>query len=63
MNYVHVDVFSVLPYSGNSLAVFPESHGLTSAQMLRITQERVISRRYFSNPRLIRPLSALVCSI
>ena len=39
MNYVHVDVFSVLPYSGNSLAVFPEAHGVTAAQMLRITQE------------------------
>jgi trans-2,3-dihydro-3-hydroxyanthranilate isomerase len=39
MNYVHVDVFSVSPYSGNSLAVFPESQGLTTAQMLRITQE------------------------
>ena len=39
MNYVHVDVFSVSPYSGNSLAVFPQAHGLTTAQMLRITQE------------------------
>jgi trans-2,3-dihydro-3-hydroxyanthranilate isomerase len=39
MTYVHVDVFSVVPYSGNSLAVFPEAHGLTTAQMLRITQE------------------------
>ena len=39
MYYVHVDVFSVLPYSGNSLAVFPRARGLGTAQMLRITQE------------------------
>jgi predicted PhzF superfamily epimerase YddE/YHI9 len=38
-NYVHVDVFSSLPYSGNSLAVFPDARGLTAIQMLRITQE------------------------
>lgn len=34
-----VDVFSRQPYGGNSLPVFPESRGLTSSQMLRITQE------------------------
>src|SRR5271170_1987002 len=38
-DYVHVDVFSPLPYSGNSLAVFPDARGLTAAQMLRMTQE------------------------
>ena len=38
-NYMHVDVFSTRPYSGNSLAVFPNSPGLTADQMLRITQE------------------------
>jgi trans-2,3-dihydro-3-hydroxyanthranilate isomerase len=38
-NYTHVDVFSPRPYSGNSLAVFPNSLGLTADQMLRITQE------------------------
>jgi trans-2,3-dihydro-3-hydroxyanthranilate isomerase len=38
-NYTHVDVFSTRPYSGNSLAVFPNSRGLTADQMLRITQE------------------------
>src|SRR6266436_5847432 len=38
-DYVHVDVFSSLPYSGNSLAVFPDARGLTAMQMLRITQE------------------------
>jgi trans-2,3-dihydro-3-hydroxyanthranilate isomerase len=39
MDYVHVDVFSALPYSGNSLAVFPRARGLATAQMQRITQE------------------------
>jgi trans-2,3-dihydro-3-hydroxyanthranilate isomerase len=38
-DYIHVDVFSARPYSGNSLAVFPNSAGLTADQMLRITQE------------------------
>jgi len=38
-NYIHVDVFSEVPFSGNSLAVFPDARGLTTAQMLRITQE------------------------
>ncbi|MFE8013975.1 PhzF family phenazine biosynthesis protein [Streptomyces antibioticus] len=39
MRYVHVDVFSSQPYSGNSLAVFPEASGRTPRQMGRITQE------------------------
>ncbi|MET9134600.1 PhzF family phenazine biosynthesis protein [Streptomyces antibioticus] len=39
MRYVHVDVFSSQPYSGNSLAVFPEAAGRTTRQMGRITQE------------------------
>ncbi|MGS5085278.1 PhzF family phenazine biosynthesis protein [Hydrogenophaga sp. A37] len=39
IEFVHVDVFSPEPYSGNSLAVFPDARGLSAAQMLRITQE------------------------
>ncbi len=39
LNFVHCDVFSSRPYSGNSLAVFPDQHGLTDPQMLAITQE------------------------
>jgi PhzF family phenazine biosynthesis protein len=38
-DYMHVDVFSTRPYSGNSLAVFPNATRLTADQMLRITQE------------------------
>ncbi|GAA3831018.1 PhzF family phenazine biosynthesis protein [Streptomyces phyllanthi] len=39
MRYFHVDVFSSRPYSGNSLAVFPDATGLDGAQMERITKE------------------------
>jgi trans-2,3-dihydro-3-hydroxyanthranilate isomerase len=39
LRYSHVDVFSARPYYGNSLPVFPDSGGLSSAQMLRITKE------------------------
>lgn len=39
LEFIHVDVFSSKPYSGNSLAVFPNAQGLSSEQMLRITQE------------------------
>ncbi len=37
--YHHVDVFTRHPYSGNSLAVFPDGDGLTGPQMRRITRE------------------------
>jgi len=49
MQYFHVDVFSSQPYSGNSLAVFPDAadaadaadltDDLTAEQMARITRE------------------------
>jgi trans-2,3-dihydro-3-hydroxyanthranilate isomerase len=39
IGYSHVDVFSQLPFGGNSLPVFPDARGLSSEQMLRITQE------------------------
>jgi PhzF family phenazine biosynthesis protein len=39
MRYHHVDVFTPQPYSGNSLAVFPDAAGLDAAQMARITRE------------------------
>jgi len=37
--YHHVDVFTRTPFSGNSLTVFLNENGLTSVQMLAITQE------------------------
>jgi len=39
LEYQHVDVFTSRPYGGNSLTVFPNSRGLTSAQMLAVTLE------------------------
>jgi trans-2,3-dihydro-3-hydroxyanthranilate isomerase len=39
LRYHHVDVFTAHPYSGNSLAVFPDSTGLDRAQMGQITKE------------------------
>lgn len=37
--YFHVDVFSTVPFNGNSLAVFPDAGVLDAKQMLAITQE------------------------
>jgi PhzF family phenazine biosynthesis protein len=37
--YNHVDVFSRVPFGGNSLPVFLDAAELTAEQMLRITQE------------------------
>ncbi|WP_049562008.1 PhzF family phenazine biosynthesis protein [Nonomuraea sp. SBT364] len=39
LSYRHVDVFAAKAFTGNSLAVFPTNPGLSSAQMLAITQE------------------------
>ncbi|MFD3466211.1 PhzF family phenazine biosynthesis protein [Streptomyces sp. NPDC058682] len=50
MRYHHVDVFTDRPYSGNSLAVFPEADPLTGAQMRTITQEL----RHFESVFLMR---------
>jgi PhzF family phenazine biosynthesis protein len=38
-SFRHVDVFTRAPFSGNGLTVFPESAGLSAAQMQRVTQE------------------------
>ncbi|WP_208354491.1 PhzF family phenazine biosynthesis protein [Pseudaestuariivita rosea] len=38
-NFIHCDVFATKPYSGNSLAVFTDSTGMSGEQMLTITQE------------------------
>jgi trans-2,3-dihydro-3-hydroxyanthranilate isomerase len=39
LKYIHVDVFSPVPYSGNSLPVFLDAGSLNAEQMKRITQE------------------------
>ncbi|WP_120322073.1 PhzF family phenazine biosynthesis protein [Catellatospora citrea] len=50
MRYHHVDVFSSVAYSGNSLAVFPDAAGLTGLQMGRVAKEL----RHFESIFLIR---------
>ncbi|MFE9634570.1 PhzF family phenazine biosynthesis protein [Streptomyces sp. NPDC006463] len=50
MRYLHVDVFTDRPYSGNSLAVFPDADPLTGAQMQSITREL----RHFESVFLLR---------
>jgi trans-2,3-dihydro-3-hydroxyanthranilate isomerase len=39
ISYIHCDVFAKGPFSGNSLAVFPDSGGLTDVQKQTLTQE------------------------
>ncbi|MGW0604367.1 PhzF family phenazine biosynthesis protein [Streptomyces sp. NPDC002640] len=39
LHYRHVDVFAGQAYTGNSLAVFPDSPGLSAEQMLTVTRE------------------------
>src|SRR4051812_35955944 len=48
--YLHVDVFTDLPFEGNQLAVFPEPHGLTTEQMQTITREMNFSECTFIFP-------------
>ncbi len=48
--YYHVDVFSAQPFTGNSLAVFPDSDNLSSEQMLGITQEMHHFESIFLSP-------------
>ncbi|MEJ8640347.1 PhzF family phenazine biosynthesis isomerase [Streptomyces sp. MS1.HAVA.3] len=50
MRYHHVDVFTGRPYSGNSLAVFPDADALTGGQMQAITREL----RHFESVFLVR---------
>ncbi|MFJ8111840.1 PhzF family phenazine biosynthesis protein [Streptomyces sp. NPDC096132] len=39
LSFRHVDVFAATAFTGNSLAVVPDSGGLSTSQMLAITQE------------------------
>lgn len=38
-DYFHVDVFSDVPYAGNSVAVFVDPPPMTDRQLLSVTQE------------------------
>ncbi len=58
IEYFHVDVFSQTAYSGNSLPVFPNASGLSTEQMLRITQELRHFEAIFLEPLEVLPFNA-----
>jgi len=49
-NFIQLDVFTDKAFSGNPLAVFPESEGLTDAQMQQIAREMNLSETVFVLP-------------
>jgi trans-2,3-dihydro-3-hydroxyanthranilate isomerase len=48
--YLHLDVFTSMPFEGNQLAVFPEPADLTAEQMQTITREMNFSECTFVFP-------------
>jgi trans-2,3-dihydro-3-hydroxyanthranilate isomerase len=50
IRYLHLDVFTERRFEGNQLAVFPEPHGLTPADMQAITREMNFSECTFILP-------------
>ena len=45
--FIQLDVFTVEPFAGNPLAVFPEAEGLTDEQMMKIAREMNLSETVF----------------
>ena len=45
--FIQLDVFTTEPFTGNSLAVFPEAEGLTDDQMMKIAREMNLSETVF----------------
>lgn len=39
LQYVHLDVFTDQPFTGNQLAVFPDAAGIDEQRMQRIANE------------------------
>jgi len=48
--FMQVDVFTDTPFGGNPLAVFPETEGLTTAEMQRLAREMNLSETTFVLP-------------
>ena len=48
--YLHYDVFTDRPLTGNQLAVFPDPGGLSTDEMARITREMNFSECTFVYP-------------
>ena len=49
-NFIQLDVFTDRTFAGNPLAVFPESEGITDAQMQQIAREMNLSETVFVLP-------------
>jgi trans-2,3-dihydro-3-hydroxyanthranilate isomerase len=49
--FIQVDVFTQTPLAGNPLAIFPEAHGLTDAEMQALAREMNLSETTFILPR------------
>src|SRR6266481_4899558 len=49
--FTQFDVFSALPFEGNSLAVFQDGRGLSDSQMQAIAREMNLSETTFILPR------------
>jgi PhzF family phenazine biosynthesis protein len=47
VRFVHVDVFTRVPFGGNQLAVFPEADELTALEMQTIAREMNFSESTF----------------
>ncbi|MBA3295440.1 MAG: PhzF family phenazine biosynthesis protein [Acidobacteria bacterium] len=50
LRYLHLDVFTSVPFEGNQLAVFPDPGDLAPAKMQRIAQEMAFSESTFIYP-------------
>jgi len=50
-DFVQVDVFTQTPLAGNPLAIFPDAHGLSDAEMQALAREMNLSETTFILPR------------
>ena len=53
-DYLHLDVFTDRPLTGNQLAVFLDADGLDADTMQRIALEMSFSETTFRSPELVR---------
>ena len=49
--FIQLDVFTQTPLAGNPLAVFPDAHGLSDAEMQALAREMNLSETTFILPR------------
>jgi len=50
-DFIQVDVFTQTPLAGNPLAIFPDAHGLSDAEMQALAREMNLSETTFILPR------------